>query len=68
MLKLDLTGSGNSVTNTAANVAIAGNIIFAGNYAMSSTGLSSNGSARTGVSLSALGGAYYSALDYQVTA
>ena len=68
LLNLNLVGSGNSVLNTAIHSATTGNIVFAGNYALSSTGLSSNGSPRTGVSLSDLGGTYYSSLDYQVTA
>lgn len=68
LLKLNFIGSGNSVPNQAKDQKTTGNIIFAGNFAMTSTGLTSGGSARSGVSLADLGGEYYSALDYQVTA
>lgn len=68
LLKLNFIGSGNSVPNQAKDQKTTGNIILAGNFAMTSTGLTSGGSARSGVSLADLGGEYYSALDYQVTA
>ena len=68
LLKLDFIGSGNSVPNQAKDQKTTGNIILAGNFAMTDTGLTSGGSARSGVSLADLGGEYYSALDYQVTA
>ena len=68
LLELNFIGSGNSVPNQAKDQKTTGNIILAGNFAMTDTGLTSGGSARSGVSLADLGGEYYSALDYQVTA
>jgi hypothetical protein len=68
ILDLNFVGTGNSVPNAGVNAPTQGNIILAGNFTRTSTGLSSGGSAGSGISLRDIGGEYNSMMNYLVEA